>query len=305
MKKFLYFLLFILTILLIYTKRDEITSGIINNMEDELKFEEPNEYFKPYDYNYVQNTEDLYPKSKQDILNILYSGLNRGNDNITFICKYEECINDINNIAEDKETLSGINNLVHPFNSYKNIYFTINKHGKIELNIKRQYSESEILLINNKIDQISNELSLETLNDYDRIKAFHDYIINNTKYDSSINTENQLTVDTNSNKATGLLFENKAICSGYSDTMAIFLNKYGYNNYKISSQEHIWNLINIDNNWKHIDATWDDPISADGRDILIHDFFIINTDELFEKESKLEENDHDYNREIYKEANSL
>lgn len=305
MKKFLYFLLFILTILLIYTKKDEITNGIINKMEDELKFEEPNEYFKPYDYEYVQNTEDLYPKNKQEILNILYSGLNRGNENITFMCKYEECINDINEIAENKESLSGINNLVHPFNSYKNIYFTISKYGKIELNIKKQYSESEIILINNKINQISNELSLESLNNYDKIKAFHDYIINNTKYDSSINMENQLTVDTNSNKATGLLFDNKAICSGYSDTMAIFLNKYGYNNYKISSQEHIWNLIYIDNNWKHIDVTWDDPISADGRDILIHDFFIINTDELFEKENKLEENDHYYNREIYKEANSL
>ena len=175
--------------------------------------------------------------------------------------------------------------------------------GKIELNIKKQYSESEIISINNKIDQISNELRLASLNDYDRIKAIHDYIINNTKYDSEINIENQLTIDTNSNKATGLLFDNKAICSGYSDTLAIFLNKFGYNNYKISSEEHIWNLIYIDNSWKHIDVTWDDPVTSDGRDILINDFFIVNTNELFEKEKELEEDDHNYNRMIYKEAN--
>lgn len=304
MKKVLYFLLLILTIVFIYIKKDDITKDIvISKIEKSLKFEEPNEYYRPYNYNYVQNTDNLYPENKQQLLNLLYSAINRGNEKITFLCKYEECINDVNTIADDKEYLSSINNLVHPFNSYKNIYFSINKYGKIELTIKKQYSESEIILINDKIDSIIQELQLDSLNDYDRIKEFHDYIINNTKYDSSINEENKMTIDTNSNKATGLLLEKKAICSGYSDTIAIFLNRYGYNNYKISSEEHIWNLVKTSDGWKHIDATWDDPISPDGRDILLYDFFLINTNDLFEKENNLEEQDHLYNKEIYIEAN--
>ena len=304
MKKFLYFSLFILTVIFIYIKKDDITKDIvINKMEDTLKFEEPNEYYKPYDYNYVQNTENLYPENRQQLLNLLYSAINRGNEKLTFLCKYEECIDDVNEIVENKEYLSSINNLVHPFNSYSNIYFSINKYGKIELTIKKQYTESEIVLINSKLDNIIEELQLNTLNDYDKIKAFHDYIINNTKYDTSINIENQLTVDTNANKATGLLLEKKAICSGYSDTMAIFLNRYGYNNYKISSPPHIWNLILTDEGWKHIDATWDDPITTNGRDILLHDFFMINTNELYEREKDLEEQEHNYNKEIYTEAN--
>ncbi len=304
MEKFLYILLFILLIVLVYTKRNEITKDImINYVDNDLKFEEPNEYYKNYDYEYVQNTENLYPEKKQDILNILYTTLNRGQTEVSFYCKYEECINDVNEIAEGKDYLASINNLVHPFNSYKNIYFTINKYGKIELSIKKQYSDTEILIINQKIDNIMSELSLESLNDYEKIQAFHDYIINNTTYDSSINIENQLTVDTNSNKATGLLLENKAICSGYSDTMAIFLNKLNYNNYKISSEKHVWNLIKLDNNWKHIDATWDDPISSDGKDILLHDFFLIDTNELIENEKKFEQIEHNFNKNIYKEAN--
>lgn len=304
MKKVLYFLLLILTIVFIYIKKDDITKDIvISKIEKSLKFEEPNEYYRPYNYNYVQNTDNLYPENKQQLLNLLYSAINRGNEKITFLCKYEECINDVNTIADDKEYLSSINNLVHPFNSYKNIYFSINKYGKIELTIKKQYSESEIILINDKIDSIIQELQLDSLNDYDRIKEFHDYIINNTKYDSSISEENKMTIDTNSNKATGLLLEKKAICSGYSDTIAIFLNRYGYNNYKISSEEHIWNLVKTSDGWKHIDATWDDPISPDGRDILLYDFFLINTNDLFEKENNLEEQDHLYNKEIYIEAN--
>ena len=304
MKRVLYILLFILTIVFIYIKRDDITKDIVfKKMESTLKFEDANEYYKPYDYEYVQITDSLYPENKQELLNILYTAINRGNEHVTFLCKYDECIDDVNEIAENKEYLAGINNLVHPFNSYKNIYFTINKYGKIELTINKQYSESEIVLINNKLDEIINELQINSLSTYDKIKTMHDYIINNTKYDTSINAENQMTVDTNANKATGLLLEKKAICSGYSDTIAIFLSRYGIDNYKISSPAHIWNLVKTDEGWKHLDATWDDPISTDGRDILLHDFFLIDTNELYEKEKNLEEQEHNYNKNIYKEAN--
>ena len=85
--------------------------------------------------------------------------------------------------------------------------------------------------------------------------------------------------------------------------MAIFLNHYNINNYKISSNNHIWNLVNTDNSWSHIDATWDDPITTSGKDILIDDFFMIKTDELFQKDSELQKGSHDFNKSIYKEAN--
>ena len=66
MKKVLYILLFILTIVFIYIKRDDITKDIvIKKMESTLKFEEANEYYKPYDYNYVQITDNLYPENKR------------------------------------------------------------------------------------------------------------------------------------------------------------------------------------------------------------------------------------------------
>lgn len=304
MKKFLYFLLLVILLLITIQHKNEIIKYImINFIEKNISFKEPNEYYKNYDYEYVQNTDNLYPQNKQDILNIIYTTLNIGSNNTIFYCNYDKCLEDVNEIAENKEQLSAINNIVHPYNSYKNIYFTINDYDRIEINIKKQYSDSEILLINNRINNIINELQIENLNDYNKIKAFHDYIINNTKYDDTVSIESQLYTDTNSNKATGLLFEKKAVCSGYSDTMAIFLNKYGFNNYKISSDDHIWNLIYIDNTWKHIDATWDDPVSSNGRDILIHDFFMIDTNTLINKDKELEKTNHDYDKNIYKEAN--
>lgn len=302
MKKLLYAVLLLLTFLIVLQKKDIIIKYIlIHYVDKDISFSEPNKYYKSTNYSFVENTNNLYPTNKQDILNIIYTAINTGSNNVIFFCNYEECINDVNEIVENKEYLSGINNMVHPYNSYSNIYFTISTYGKIRISMKRQYSESETLLIENKIDEIINELSLNNYNNYDKIKLFHDYIINNTKYDST--TEEKKENETNANKATGLLFEKKAICSGYSDTMAIFLNKIGVENYKISSKEHIWNLVKIDDKWLHIDATWDDPISSNNEDILLHDFFMIDTNTLIEKENNMEIKSHDYNKDVYKEAN--
>ena len=303
MKKLLFLLL--LGLILTYTikNKEKITRYImIKYIDNDIKLEEKNEYYRDYDYAFVQNTTNLYPTNKQEVTNLIYTILNIGQEEAIFYCNYKECIDDVNQIAEDREYLSNINNMVHPYNSYKNISFTINKYGRIKIKIKKIYSESEALLINNKIEAIEKELNIENLNDYEKIKAFHDYIINNTKYDDQVTLENQNT-NQNSNKATGLLFENKAICSGYSDTIAIFLNKHNFNNYRISSEEHIWNLVNIENTWKHIDATWDDPVATDGRNILLHDFFMIDTQTLIEREGKIDTIRHNYDKNVYIEAN--
>ena len=143
MKKLL--ILIILTIILKYTieNKEKITKYImINYIDKNITIENKNEYYRDYDYVLVQNTDNLYPTNKQELVNIIYTILNSGQDETTFYCNYEECINDINEIAENREFLSSINNMVHPYNTYKNIYFTINKYGRIIIKIKKQYTDS-------------------------------------------------------------------------------------------------------------------------------------------------------------------
>lgn len=43
---------------------------------------------------------------------------------------------------------------------------------------------------------------------------------------------------------------------------------------------HAWNIVNVDGKLYHIDTTWDDPISYDGRDILRYDYFLIDDDTM-------------------------
>ena len=78
--------------------------------------------------------------------------------------------------------------------------------------------------------------------------------------------------------------------------MMLFLEKLNIPNYKISTENHIWNYVKIDNTWLHLDLTWDDPITKDNRDILDYSYFLIDDDRLFE----LEKEEHNYDKKIYK-----
>ena len=129
----------------------------------------------------------------------------------------------------------------------------------------------------------------------DKIKTIHDYIINNTKYDK-LKNDNINDTTYKSNTAYGVLIEGYGICSGYSDTMAIFLNKLDIKNYKISNNTHIWNLVYVNGKWVHLDTTWDDPISEfnENRDT----YFLISYDEL----KKLDDKTHIFDKNVYQEA---
>ena len=80
--------------------------------------------------------------------------------------------------------------------------------------------------------------------------------------------------------------------------MAIFLNKIEVPNYKISGEDHVWNLVYLDGKWLHLYLTWDDPVISNGENILLDKFFLITTDEL----KALNTGYHDFNEEYFVEA---
>ncbi len=263
---------------------------------------ELNEYYKNDDFKLAQNTTNLTPTNKNDFNNIFYTILNSGMDEVVIYCSndYENCINDFNNYTRNSDEIEAINNYVDPFNSFKNIAVSTDSFNRIQINITKAYTEEEIKLINSAIDKYIKENINSSMSEREKIKVFHDYIINNTKYDNNYH------IDTNKNdypaspyNAYGVLFENKAICGGYSDVMAIYLDKIGIKNYRIASNVHMWNYVYIDNNWYHLDLTWDDPVTNTGEDILIYDFFLINNEQLESKENS----QHEYNKKLYLETN--
>lgn len=296
-------LLALLTVCLLY--RTEIVTFVMGNITEYTKVNKPddNPYTKNFDFEFVQNTNDFHVKDKQGILNVIYTILNSGKNSYTFYCStdYDDCSKDLKEISENQILLSTINNMVSPYNSYQKLYVTTNSYGKSTITLDKLYSDEDIQNINTKIKEIKSQIIKDGMTNEEKIKAIHDYIINNSVYDEERAAQIENGDDTdykyNSHKANGPLLEGKALCSGYSDAMKLFLDDLGIKNYKIANKNHIWNLVYLDGKWLHIDLTWDDPVTSDRSNMLLHKFFLINTDQLL----KLDNTNHDFNKDYYLE----
>ncbi|MFV0249976.1 MAG: transglutaminase domain-containing protein [Bacilli bacterium] len=306
MKKFLITMILCLILLGIYSYYKEIIQFLMINVvyREETLIKENNIYGKNEDWSYIQITDDFFPNETKDILNIFYTALSGGWDEVTLYCPidYKSCIDDVKNIANESYLFSNINNFVSTYNTYNKIYVNLNTFGRVNIKIEKLYSAYEIEILETKIDEIYNKLITKDMSDYDKILVIHDYIVNNTSYDQEradlVNSGTVTDYNYASNTAYGALIQNKAICGGYTDAMALFLDKMGIQNYKVSSAKHIWNFVYIDGNWKHLDLTWDDPIISTGGNILTHNFFLIDTNTLEEKNT----GEHEYDKNIFIEA---
>lgn len=290
---------------------DTITDFVAKTLEKNSKVITPNsnDYAKNDDFLYVQITEDFIPLSYNDLLNIFYTITNNGYETFTFYCpsEYKDCLDDVSKISNDPETLTYINNFVHPYNSFSNIRTIISESGEINVTINYLYTKEEINKINKVVDEIYTSLIKNDMSEYDKIKTIHDYIINHSKYDVERNKNNNSKYL--SYKAYGPLIEGYATCSGYTDAMAIFLEKMNIKNFKIATElmqedasGHVWNALYLDNSWLHLDLTWDDPVSDDGKDYLQHKYFLISSAELEEADKgDVVVKEHIFNKSVYPE----
>lgn len=256
-----------------------------------------NEYYRDYNFGYVQNTSNFTPLNEQDIMNIFYTIINSGEDSFTFYCtdEYPACMAKIEELATNQELLSDINNYVHPFNQFENIETEYDTLGRVTVNVKKAYDAEEINSINTKVDELFGLLTNPNASDYDNIKSVHDYIINTTKYDSDRSDYGSELY--RSDIAYGPLFEGWAVCGGYSDLMQLFLERLNIKSFKVSSDKHVWNAVFYNNSWVNLDLTWDDPVSPDGRDYLEYNYFLINTNVLLANDTT----EHTFNQNAYPE----
>ena len=248
-----------------------------------------NDYKSNFNYLYISETDKISPNNIEQLKDLYYTVLNSGMSEYSFYCPddYVNCFNDISSISNDSLFLGTLNNYVHPYNSYQ--YIATNVYGsKNTIMIQKNYSDEMISILNKKVEEIISENINDTMSDKEKIRVIHDYIINHTKYDK--------TKGGNSHLAYGALIDGSAICGGYTDAMSIFLYRFNIPNFKISTEEHIWNVVYLDGNWYHLDLTWDDPVN-EILDILSHNYFLITDEELSEKN----DGEHNYNKDFYLE----
>ena len=209
-----------------------------------------------------------------------------------------DCKNDLISIINNKTLMSSVSNYVNPYNKYSNISSTTISSGsnvRIELTITKKYNDEQIEEIDKVIDKELNTLNLNEMSDSEKIKWAHDYLANKNSYDE----EGAQTGKGNGFNAYGAIVNDKAVCQGYAEAMSLFLDRFNIPNILVSSNTHVWNLIYINGEWKHLDVTWDDPIVINGGSVVLYDYYLINNATL----ASLDENDnHVFNSEYYLET---
>ena len=258
MKKYIFLIFLVCLFGVVYVFRYqlyEIYAQFSKENEQEIILEEENTFSRKENFLFVQYKNHLQPKSKEDLYSIYYTILDAGVNTFHFYCpkEYKTCIQDVKDLANDQTTLSHINNFVHPFNGFKHIETEYDNYGKVTLRIQHTYTKKQQTLLLNKKEEIEKEIWKNSMTTQEKIQAAHNYIINHTEYDKDRSDSKILNYQ--SDTAYGALIQNHALCGGYTDSMILFLEDLGLENYKISSENHVWNAVKLENKWYHLDLT--------------------------------------------------
>lgn len=122
--------------------------------------------------------------------------------------------------------------------------------------------KNKIAELNTRIEEIIATVPSE-LKPYHLEKYIHNTIMESCEYAQSVNSTDDGWEEFSSY---GALVNGSAVCEGYAYSMSLLLNRVGIPAYCVNGSSqgelHMWNTVQIDGNWYHTDATWDDSEGA-------------------------------------------
>lgn len=135
-------------------------------------------------------------------------------------------------------------------------------------------------------------------NDYDKVVAAHDYIVENCVYNKDAIDSDTLSDD--DFEPYGVFIKGVAVCEGYAEAFKLLMDIAGIEcNIVIGTvgeEEtlHAWNMVKLDGDWYHVDVTFDDPYPETAEIVYL---YLNVTDDILSK-------DHSWDKSETPEANS-
>lgn len=135
---------------------------------------------------------------------------------------------------------------------------------------KYLYSANEVETMQDELDEAVAELMSgvgESWSDLEKALYVHDYLVSQFAYDTTFTKYNMY----------NLLVEGSAVCQGYTLAYIHIMNLLDIPCVAVPSDtmQHIWNQVQINGNWYHVDMTYDDPI-PDIAGSVRHDNFLVS-----------------------------
>ncbi|CAM3986657.1 transglutaminase [Paenibacillus alkaliterrae] len=142
--------------------------------------------------------------------------------------------------------------------------YTIRSWGnKSTISFEARYRESkeQTAVVDREVKKALAAILEQDMNDHEKIKAIHDWIVTNVEYDQSLTHYT----------AYAAVIRGEAVCQGYALLGYKMLKEAGIPvliaEGTVNTGEHAWNMVQLDGRWYHLDLTWDDPITkpAEGK----------------------------------------
>ena len=131
---------------------------------------------------------------------------------------------------------------------------------------------------NREIDEMYASLApqLEGLSDYEKIKRIYEFVMNHMDYKVGAAFGGLYDAHT----VVGFI-NGEGVCQAYAIGLYILLDKAGFEvryvdgplspTYQNGFPRHAWNMVKLDGQWYHLDATWDDELNGDWYYFLVSD----------------------------------
>lgn len=144
-----------------------------------------------------------------------------------------------------------------------------------------------------KAKSVLEDIIDNSMSDFERELAIHDYIVENTEY---------YFLEPYCYDMSGVFLKNKAVCGGYSEAFSYLAGLAGIETEIVLGDDfdrtddlgHAWNTVKIGGEWYQLDATWNDPIMNDGSNVKTYTYFNVTDNEL--------KKDHIWDDSIYQNA---
>jgi hypothetical protein len=216
-------------------------------------------------------------ESEKELINTIYTAMLDRTEKITvkyslpdYKLDFDELFDRVLSIDSDKTAKDGdyLNYSIKSWNAKGNM---VGKNTTLYIELTYKTTLKEEQAVDQKVKSVLKGLKLEKASDYKKVKAIHDYIINRVSYDRKLVKAS----------AYDALINKSAVCEGYSMLAYRMFTEVGLDTRIIpgtgNGGPHAWNIVKVKDKWYNIDLTWDDPISSDGKPMLVYDFFLKST----------------------------
>lgn len=100
----------------------------------------------------------------------------------------------------------------------------------------------------------------------EKARIAHDLICNKIKYDHDY--QKPVSKTPYHQTAYSVFCDDYTVCAGYTKAFTILMNGAGIDALSVTSLEHAWNMICLNDSWYHVDLTWDDLDGQYSREVM-------------------------------------